>query len=561
MTQASSEHSTSSSLELVFAPPRFFDPESGYLSPLPPRRLELFHDKSAHFRGNYRRFLLFFFGGLFLFAPLLFILLTTLRIPLPLQWTLITSLVITIAGCIVFYSGFHKRRHVALDDGGISYKDEFRSFYFSWQELASIHLHAVEAFYNPYPLCYVRVVTTHGQEFAFANYGNYFFRKQRRVSFGNPPYPIIDIRDADLLLLLLLENAPDKEAVPDLKRLRFRALSESEEEENANDTSTDTNEGEDSVFPTGLGALALLAKFGFNLLTTLPKVMVTLLKTVKPSYVGVSFGFYAIFLNWKYALLLCIILIVHELGHAWTMYRAGMRIKGVYLIPFFGAATVTEDAWPSWYTQAHVHLAGPLWGFFFALLCLLLYLGTSQNLWLVGALWGALINMLNLLPVHPLDGGRILSAMAHSLRSKAGFVFALLCLTAGMVFSIYQALLLLFLLCLVGGLEFFREVVNQQRANKFRLLQERNELGHRELLLVKSITGINLGDRNHPDTLEREQHLFKRLNMLVTAPRMTSWQIVKIGLASVFLMVGFLFFLIIIREVQPSASWALEVFR
>jgi hypothetical protein len=243
------------------------------------------------------------------------------------------------------------------------------------------------------------------------------------------------------------------------------------------------------------------------------------------------------------------------------MYRAGMRIRGVYLIPFFGAATVTEDMWPNWHTLAKVNLAGPLWGTYMTAGCLVMYAFFPSPFWLMAAVWGALLNLLNLLPIQPLDGGRILNAIAYSLQSAAGFVVALMFLAVCIIFSLSFEFLLLYIFSLVGIAEFFKEYMMRQRADKLALLPNYRDIQTRELLLLKSITGINFGVQQSPFVLEREENHAKRLHMILHAPPMNSTDILKMGLSTFAIGAALFIFLIVARGMNSHANLAIEIFR
>gem|GEM_PF-1215592 len=511
------------------------------------------------FHANYRRFLVQIVLGLLFTSPLTFWMAQRWTALRPIQWTLGLHTSLGVLACLIFYFFPYHRRRVTLDDVGIVYEDELRVLYVPWSEVDAVYLHAVEAFFKPYPLCYARVVTMRGDEFCFANFGNFLFGTRRHVSFGDPPYPIVDMRDADLLLALIIQQIGPSERTPDLARLRFRVRAEVEQAVADQPPTVKPERGASTQVWFGIWAFMMKLFFGF--LSFLPTGMKLLLKSIKPAYAGVSLGIYAVFFRWEFALLLCVILIFHELGHVWAMQREGMQIRGVFLIPFFGAATVTDDVWPSWYAQARVNLAGPLWGSILTFLCLLAYAVYPVDFFLAVAIWGALINLLNLMPVHPLDGGRILHAVACSLRSAWGFVAVIAVLALTVVFALVHELILLYLLAMIGVAEFFKEFMARRRADKMALLRGHETITPYDTLLLKGITGINFGERSAPHFFEMEEVELRRLRMILHAPPMRSDQIAKIGVAS-FLVAASLFgFLIFIRFLHPHAMMALEIFR
>jgi hypothetical protein len=99
---------------------------------------------------------------------------------------------------------------------------------------------------------------------------------------------------------------------------------------------------------TKLGWIVLVTKFASKLIPVLAKVGGKLLgvlaklfkgaKVGKLASAGISMGAWSILYSWKFALLIMLLLIVHESGHVFVMRQMGMRTKGIYFIPLLGAA-------------------------------------------------------------------------------------------------------------------------------------------------------------------------------------------------------------------------------
>ncbi|MDH5674966.1 MAG: hypothetical protein OEZ06_22750 [Myxococcales bacterium] len=103
----------------------------------------------------------------------------------------------------------------------------------------------------------------------------------------------------------------------------------------------------------------------------------------------------------------------HELGHVLAMRRRGLRTGPPIFVPFVGAVVPIRDRPRTARDEIAVALWGPLAGLAVALVCGLLYLlGGSPTLGLLALLLGAL-NLVDLLPVGPLDGGRIRRALGR----------------------------------------------------------------------------------------------------------------------------------------------------
>ena len=210
------------------------------------------------------------------------------------------------------------------------------------------------------------------------------------------------------------------------------------------------------------GLLAVPFKVGPKVLSVLAKLGKTA-KFGKIALAGASFGTYAVLLSWKFALVLMASLLIHEYGHIWAMRRCGLKTKGVYFIPFLGAAAVTEDQFPSRRAESYIALMGPVWGFLLALATYGLYLATGEVLCAALAGWMAMLNLFNLLPINPLDGGRVLKSIAYSISSRLGLWFLVLGLGGAFLVCLKLNLGLLVLLLPIGALELAGEIKDIRR--------------------------------------------------------------------------------------------------
>src|SRR5215204_3691179 len=158
-----------------------------------------------------------------------------------------------------------------------------------------------------------------------------------------------------------------------------------------------------------LGALAaaglLLVKFAAKakaLLLLLPKLK---LLTTSASML-VSIGAYSLIWGWRFAFGFVLMLLVHELGHVIQLRREGIKASAPLFIPFLGAVISARSMGKDAAAEARVGLAGPVLGSLAALVPLALYGLTGEELFKALAFVGFFLNLFNLLPVLPLDGGR-----------------------------------------------------------------------------------------------------------------------------------------------------------
>jgi Zn-dependent protease len=126
----------------------------------------------------------------------------------------------------------------------------------------------------------------------------------------------------------------------------------------------------------------------------------------------VSIVAYSLFWGWTFAVGFVVLLFVHEMGHVAQLRREGIKATVPFFIPFFGAM-IKANLWEgNALTEARVGLAGPILGSLGAACSVGLYLLTGDEFFRALAYVGFFLNLINLLPVLPLDGGRAMAAMA-----------------------------------------------------------------------------------------------------------------------------------------------------
>jgi Zn-dependent protease len=177
-----------------------------------------------------------------------------------------------------------------------------------------------------------------------------------------------------------------------------------------------------------------------------------------------SFAAYTFLFTWQFAVIILGMLVIHEYGHLRCMKHYGMRTRGIYLIPFFGAAAVAGDDFPSRRAEATIALAGPLTGAVLAGGTGLLYFATRNGAFAAAAAWMALVNLFNLLPVVPLDGGRVVKSIACSIGSRAGLVAVIAGMLLGAVLALAADLWIFVILIPLGLLDYLYDSFQVNRA-------------------------------------------------------------------------------------------------
>ena len=162
--------------------------------------------------------------------------------------------------------------------------------------------------------------------------------------------------------------------------------------------------------PAGAAAV-VAAKLGAKLkaaLLLLPKLK---LLTTSGSML-VSVAAYALIWGWRFAVGFVLLLLVHELGHVFQLRREGIKASAPMFIPFLGALVAMRDLPKDAAAEARVGLAGPVLGAAGCLVPLAIWQGGGGELFQALAFIGFFLNLFNLLPVLPLDGGRAMAALS-----------------------------------------------------------------------------------------------------------------------------------------------------
>lgn len=121
-----------------------------------------------------------------------------------------------------------------------------------------------------------------------------------------------------------------------------------------------------------------------------------------------------------------IVLLVHEMGHLAAMKISGYANMRMFFIPFFGAAVSGTEVKPDAVKKALVSLMGPVPGILLGFLALVISARTGIVLFREYGNISLVINILNLLPFYPLDGGQFFDAVLFSRSPKLDIVFKII---------------------------------------------------------------------------------------------------------------------------------------
>jgi stage IV sporulation protein FB len=203
-----------------------------------------------------------------------------------------------------------------------------------------------------------------------------------------------------------------------------------------------------------------------------------LVKSISSLILYLFIGYFFFGHNWTILLILTAVVLVHELGHFLAMKAYHYNELGIFFIPLVGAYASGTKKEVSQKQSAVIILAGPVPGIIAGIAIYLLrkyQLGSEfyfmqYDIWIVTAKLLVFLNLLNLLPVYPLDGGQLLNRLFLDESEWLSKIFLVLSALALAYFAIkiqFYPLLLFPLLMIV------RMVTDNKYDNVSKLIQEK----------------------------------------------------------------------------------------
>ncbi|MFJ5714501.1 site-2 protease family protein [Neobacillus sp. NPDC093127] len=215
-----------------------------------------------------------------------------------------------------------------------------------------------------------------------------------------------------------------------------------------------------------IGAV-LLGKFKFVLVVLKFLKLHTLVSMI------IYLGTYALIFGWKFAIALVYLLFVHEMGHMYAAKRLKLPVSPAVFIPFMGAVIGLKEMPKSAKDEGFLAYMGPLFGLLAFLPAIPMYLYTQESIWALLIYLGGLINLFNLIPITPLDGGRIAAGISTKLWGL-GIVLLL-------AFSVMHFSFIGFIIVILGSKEWYKLNKKQKSLTKDKL--EVQDLEHLVLTL------------------------------------------------------------------------------
>jgi Zn-dependent protease len=161
--------------------------------------------------------------------------------------------------------------------------------------------------------------------------------------------------------------------------------------------------------------------------------------------------------GWTFGVGFVLLILIHELGHGYAMRKQGVQAGWPVFIPFFGAMIAMKGVPRDRNVEAHIAYGGPLAGTAASLITAGLGLELHSRLLMGLAYSGFFLNLFNLTPMSPLDGGRIAQAF-----SRRAWMLGLVILGALLWFTQAPQLLLIGLLGLSQAFRRRSETDNEE---------------------------------------------------------------------------------------------------
>lgn len=195
------------------------------------------------------------------------------------------------------------------------------------------------------------------------------------------------------------------------------------------------------------------AKFSLVALIAIGLKLLKSAKVIQVALVGASVASYSFLFDWRFAVIIVMALMFHEYGHMQAMKKMGMKVKGMYLIPFLGGAAVTTDRLKTRWENVYIAMMGPVYGLIMTITFFMVYRFTGHSLAAGLAAFSALLNLINLLPIVPLDGGQVVKSIAFSIHSKLGTAVLWLGIALSIFITFYLGMSLFGFLAIIGALD------------------------------------------------------------------------------------------------------------
>lgn len=116
--------------------------------------------------------------------------------------------------------------------------------------------------------------------------------------------------------------------------------------------------------------------------------------------------------GWEFALGVLLLILMHQMGHYFAAKKVNLSVSSSIFIPFIGAYIYMQEQPQDAKTEAYIAIGGPILGSISSFMCLVFYYLTAEDIFLALAYSGFILNVVNLIPLRQLDGGRVITVIS-----------------------------------------------------------------------------------------------------------------------------------------------------
>jgi Zn-dependent protease len=224
-------------------------------------------------------------------------------------------------------------------------------------------------------------------------------------------------------------------------------------------------------------------------------------QSLKKSVYSLAIFIAAFFLIFKwdliYIFILAGVIFIHELGHYVAMRIYKYKDLSIFFIPLIGAYTSGEKEEISQKQQTIISLAGPIPGIVVGSLLLALGMEYENELLRKTGNIFVYLNLFNLLPIMPLDGGRVIKSLFFETNEKINIAFLFISIFLISIFALTQGSYFL----LIIPIFLYLQVISQLNTNKVRKIiknkgfdldKSYEELSNEEYWLIRDELAKNM---------------------------------------------------------------------
>ncbi|MDH5179185.1 MAG: site-2 protease family protein [Gammaproteobacteria bacterium] len=197
---------------------------------------------------------------------------------------------------------------------------------------------------------------------------------------------------------------------------------------------------------------------------------------------------------------LIVVIFIHEMGHLLAMKAYGYKDITMFFIPLLGAAVTGRAINPVSSQKAIVSLMGPVPGILLGIVMIAAYETTHNPKFAEFAWFFLVINLLNMLPIHPLDGARFFDSLLFSRKPNVEIVFkyATCLVLGGMAWYLKAPIMGIFTVMIFLSLRRMIPVANIAHEWRDRVSdQDKDKQSMPNDMLIEVVNRLKLYDFNH----------------------------------------------------------------